>query len=68
MDGTDQGAAPVLPTHGDVSAESGVMGSDRNTVHLVTARGVESWPQQSKEEVARALVARIGETLAGATR
>ena len=52
----------------DVSAESGVMGSDRNTVHLVTARGVESWPQQSKEEVARALVARIGETLAGATR
>ncbi len=52
----------------DVSAESGVMGSDRNTVHLVTARGVESWPQQSKQEVARALVARIGETLAGATR
>ena len=52
----------------DVSAESGVMGSDRNAVHLVTARGVESWPQQSKEEVARALVARIAETLAGATR
>jgi phosphopantothenoylcysteine decarboxylase / phosphopantothenate---cysteine ligase len=52
----------------DVSAESGVMGSDRNTVHLVTARGVESWPQQSKEEVARALVARITETLAGARR
>jgi phosphopantothenoylcysteine decarboxylase/phosphopantothenate--cysteine ligase len=52
----------------DVSAESGVMGSDRNTVHLLTARGVESWPQQSKEEVARALIARIAETLAGATR
>ena len=52
----------------DVSAESGVMGSDRNTVHLVTARGVESWPPQSKEEVARALIARIAETLAGATR
>jgi phosphopantothenoylcysteine decarboxylase/phosphopantothenate--cysteine ligase len=52
----------------DVSAESGVMGSDRNTVHLVTARGVESWPQQSKEEVARALVARIAETLRGAAR
>jgi phosphopantothenoylcysteine decarboxylase / phosphopantothenate---cysteine ligase len=52
----------------DVSAESGVMGSDRNTVHLVTAQGVESWPQQSKEEVARALIARIAETLAGATR
>jgi phosphopantothenoylcysteine decarboxylase/phosphopantothenate--cysteine ligase len=42
------------------------MGGDRNTVHLVSARGVESWPPQSKEEVARALVARIAETLAGA--
>jgi phosphopantothenoylcysteine decarboxylase/phosphopantothenate--cysteine ligase len=52
----------------DVSAESGVMGGDRNTVHLVTAQGVESWPQQSKEEVARTLVGRIAETLAGATR
>lgn len=47
----------------DVSKESGVMGGDRNTVHLVTARGVEAWPSQSKEEVARALVARIAEAL-----
>ena len=52
----------------DVSAEGGAMGGDRNTVHLVTARGVEAWPPQSKEEVARALVARIAETLAGAKR
>jgi phosphopantothenoylcysteine decarboxylase / phosphopantothenate---cysteine ligase len=52
----------------DVSAESGVMGGDRNTVHLVSAQGVESWPPQSKEEVARALVVRIAETLAGAKR
>ena len=52
----------------DVSAEGGAMGGDRNTVHLVTARGVESWPPQSKEEVARALVARIAQTLAGAKR
>ena len=44
------------------------MGGDRNTVHLVTAQGVESWPPQSKDEVARALVARIAETLAGAGR
>ena len=28
---------------------SGVMGGDSNTVHLVTADGVESWPPQSKE-------------------
>jgi phosphopantothenoylcysteine decarboxylase/phosphopantothenate--cysteine ligase len=52
----------------DVSAANGVMGGDRNTVHLVTARGVESWPPQSKDEVARALVLRIAETLAGAAR
>src|SRR5712692_2207259 len=52
----------------DVSAGSGVMGGDRNTVHLVTADGVESWPPQSKEAVARALVARIGAALAGAPR
>jgi phosphopantothenoylcysteine decarboxylase/phosphopantothenate--cysteine ligase len=37
-------------------------------VHLVTAQGVESWPPQSKAEVARALVARIAQTLAGAKR
>jgi phosphopantothenoylcysteine decarboxylase/phosphopantothenate--cysteine ligase len=48
----------------DVSAATGVMGGDSNTVHLVTAQGVESWPPQSKEEVARALVARIADALA----
>ncbi|NVO17003.1 MAG: bifunctional phosphopantothenoylcysteine decarboxylase/phosphopantothenate--cysteine ligase CoaBC [Rhodoplanes sp.] len=47
----------------DVSAASGVMGGDRNTVHVVTAAGVDSWPIQSKEEVAQALVARMAETL-----
>jgi phosphopantothenoylcysteine decarboxylase/phosphopantothenate--cysteine ligase len=47
----------------DVSKESGVMGGDRNTVHLVTKREIEAWPSQSKEEVARALVARIAEAL-----
>jgi phosphopantothenoylcysteine decarboxylase/phosphopantothenate--cysteine ligase len=52
----------------DVSAASGVMGGDRNTVHLVTAGGVESWPPQSKDEVARALIARIAESLEGAER
>jgi phosphopantothenoylcysteine decarboxylase/phosphopantothenate--cysteine ligase len=52
----------------DVSAATGIMGGDRNTVHLVTTRGVESWPPQSKEEVAHALVVRIAEALAGAQR
>jgi phosphopantothenoylcysteine decarboxylase/phosphopantothenate--cysteine ligase len=47
----------------DVSPASGVMGGDHNTVHLVTADGVESWPTQSKDEVARSLVARIAAAL-----
>jgi len=55
----------------DVSPSSGVMGGDRNTVHLLTndANGVngeikiESWPVMTKEEVATALVARIADTV-----
>jgi phosphopantothenoylcysteine decarboxylase/phosphopantothenate--cysteine ligase len=47
----------------DVSTGSGVMGGDCNTVHLITAHGVESWPQQSKEAVARELVARVADAL-----
>jgi len=43
----------------DVSAESGVMGGDMNTVHLVTGNGVESWPPQAKDQVARTLIDRI---------
>jgi len=52
----------------DVSAETGIMGGDHNAVHLVTAAGVESWPSQSKDEVARALVARIAAALAKGSR
>jgi phosphopantothenoylcysteine decarboxylase / phosphopantothenate---cysteine ligase len=52
----------------DVSADTGIMGGDRNTVHLVTLQGVESWPPQSKKQVAQALVARIADTLAGAAK
>jgi phosphopantothenoylcysteine decarboxylase/phosphopantothenate--cysteine ligase len=47
----------------DVSVESGVMGGDRNKIHLVSADGVEDWPEQSKDEVARMLVARIAAAL-----
>ena len=50
----------------DVSPESGVMGGDINTVHLVTASGVESWPPQGKDAVARMLVERIAAALRGA--
>jgi phosphopantothenoylcysteine decarboxylase / phosphopantothenate---cysteine ligase len=47
----------------DVSPATGIMGGDRNTVHLVTRLGVESWPDESKEDVARALIARIAAAL-----
>jgi phosphopantothenoylcysteine decarboxylase/phosphopantothenate--cysteine ligase len=42
----------------DVSPETGIMGGDRNTVHLVTADGVEDWPEMDKAAVAEAIVAR----------
>jgi phosphopantothenoylcysteine decarboxylase / phosphopantothenate---cysteine ligase len=47
----------------DVSAESGVMGGDRNQIYFVTANGVESWAPQSKDAVAHTLVARIIDAL-----
>ena len=47
----------------DVSPATGTFGGDRNTVHLVTASGVDSWPPQSKEQVAKNLVARIAAAL-----
>jgi phosphopantothenoylcysteine decarboxylase/phosphopantothenate--cysteine ligase len=47
----------------DVSPATGIMGGDRNTVHLLTRDGskinVDSWPVMTKEQVAAALVARI---------
>ena len=52
----------------DVSPQTGIMGGDRNTVHLVTASGVESWPSQGKDEVARMLIARVASALAGGGR
>jgi len=36
-----------------------VMGGPRNQVHLVTASGVEVWPEAAKEDVAAQLIARI---------
>jgi phosphopantothenoylcysteine decarboxylase/phosphopantothenate--cysteine ligase len=49
----------------DVSTPTGIMGGDSNRVHLITSAGVESWPPQSKDAVARALVGRIAAALAG---
>lgn len=46
----------------DVSSESGTFGGTDNQIHLVTAEGVETWPRQSKAEVARHLAERIAAT------
>ena len=40
-----------------------VMGGNRNRVNLVSADGVEDWPEGSKDEVAQRLVERIAATL-----
>jgi phosphopantothenoylcysteine decarboxylase/phosphopantothenate--cysteine ligase len=58
----------------DVSPATGVMGGDRNTVHLLTRDGndidvddikVDSWPVMTKEEVATTLVAHIAKAVTG---
>jgi phosphopantothenoylcysteine decarboxylase/phosphopantothenate--cysteine ligase len=43
----------------NVSPTTGIMGGDNNTVHLITAFGVEDWPPMSKADVGRRLTARI---------
>jgi phosphopantothenoylcysteine decarboxylase / phosphopantothenate---cysteine ligase len=48
----------------DVSPATGIMGGDRNTVHLVTAEGVDSWPELDKRAVAERLVVRAAGWLA----
>jgi phosphopantothenoylcysteine decarboxylase/phosphopantothenate--cysteine ligase len=45
----------------DVSGD--VMGGHRNRVHLISAEGVEDWPEASKDEVARHLVERVADAL-----
>jgi phosphopantothenoylcysteine decarboxylase / phosphopantothenate---cysteine ligase len=48
----------------DVSDGTGIMGGDSNRIHLVTTDGVETWPMQPKDEVARMLVSRIATAVA----
>jgi phosphopantothenoylcysteine decarboxylase/phosphopantothenate--cysteine ligase len=50
----------------DVSPSTGIMGGDRNTVHLITATGTEDWPDMAKSEVGTRLAGRIADALKGA--
>jgi phosphopantothenoylcysteine decarboxylase/phosphopantothenate--cysteine ligase len=43
----------------DVSPATGTFGGERNTVHLITAEGVQDWPTLSKDKVAMQLAGAI---------
>jgi phosphopantothenoylcysteine decarboxylase/phosphopantothenate--cysteine ligase len=47
----------------DVSPQTGTFGGADNTIHLVSAEGVEDWPRMSKADVANRLAERIAQTL-----
>jgi phosphopantothenoylcysteine decarboxylase/phosphopantothenate--cysteine ligase len=47
----------------DVGPATGTFGGTDNTIHFVTAEGVERWPTMAKRAVARRLAERIAETL-----
>lgn len=50
----------------DVSPETGTFGGADNTIHLVSAAGVEDWPRMSKTDVADRLAERISQYLGAA--
>lgn len=59
---TTKGADCIVAN--DVSPDSGVFGSDRNSVRVISAAGVDVWPTLSKDEVAERLMALIADRLA----
>ena len=50
----------------DVSPGTGIFGGRENTIHLVSADGVEDWPRMSKTNVADRLAERISHQLGAA--
>ena len=47
----------------EVGGDTHTFGGEANTVHLVSAKGVESWPALAKTQVAERLAARIAELI-----
>jgi phosphopantothenoylcysteine decarboxylase/phosphopantothenate--cysteine ligase len=47
----------------DVSPGAGVMGGERNTIHFLSASGIEEWPTMGKPAVAERLLDRIASAL-----
>lgn len=52
----------------DVSPGTGVMGGDRNRVHLLKAAGIEDWPDMTKEKVAAEIMRHAALHLARLTK
>ena len=50
-------------SHNSGLGTSGVMGGQKNRVHIVTAESVEDWPEMAKEEVARRLARLVADRL-----
>lgn len=48
----------------DVSPQTGIMGGDRNSVHLLSDGGIESWPEMSKADVAAKIIDRAAKHVA----
>lgn len=49
----------------DVGPGTGIFGGEENTVHLITADGVEDWPTMRKQAIAEKLAGRIATALNG---
>jgi phosphopantothenoylcysteine decarboxylase/phosphopantothenate--cysteine ligase len=47
----------------DVSPGTGIMGGEKNKVHLITATTTENWPEMDKKDVGLRLAARIADAL-----
>lgn len=52
----------------DVAPGTATFGGDDNRIHLITAEGVEDWPQMTKADVAERLCRQIAATLGRQTR
>ncbi len=46
----------------DVGPGTGVMGGETNTLHLITATGIQHWPSQSKQAAAQQIAQLIAES------
>ena len=61
--GADMIIANDVSTATGIGGAQGVMGGNRNRVRLVSAEGIEEWPEMGKEEVAAKLAALVAERL-----